>query len=83
VIGRAVLLLSLLLGSPALAQKVVVAGTHVVPPFVIRDADGGWSGISIDLWKRIAADLGWQVEFRDVPVKELVSGQREDLDVII
>jgi hypothetical protein len=73
-----------LVASTALAQNArphVVVGTHEIAPFVIHNSDGSWSGISIDLWRRITADRGYETELRDVPVAELTAG-RSDLDVI-
>jgi len=43
----------------------VVVGTMRVPPFVLRSDDGQWSGLSIDLWKRIADELQVPFEFRE------------------
>jgi polar amino acid transport system substrate-binding protein len=48
-------------GTPA---KIVV-GTMRVPPFVVRSDDGQWSGLSIELWRQIAADLKAPFEFRE------------------
>lgn len=31
-----------------------------MPPFAIRQPDGSWTGISIERWEAIAAELGWQ-----------------------
>jgi polar amino acid transport system substrate-binding protein len=42
----------------------IVVGTMRVPPFVVRSDDGEWSGLSIDLWKEIAAELKLPYEFR-------------------
>jgi polar amino acid transport system substrate-binding protein len=38
-------------------------GVVVAPPFIIKIADGHFSGISFDLWRDVAHDLGlgWQV----------------------
>lgn len=46
------------------APRVVVVGTKVAPPFVMRSPDGGWSGISIDLWAQVAVARGWQTQFK-------------------
>jgi polar amino acid transport system substrate-binding protein len=43
----------------------IVVGTMRVPPFVLRGDDGQWSGLSIDLWNRIAAELGIRFEYRE------------------
>lgn len=48
----------------ALPEKIVV-GTMRVPPFVLRSDDGNWSGLSIELWNQIAADLDVKFEFRE------------------
>ncbi len=39
------------------ADEPLIVGTKVAAPFVIRDADGSFSGIGIDLWKEIAGRL--------------------------
>jgi polar amino acid transport system substrate-binding protein len=43
----------------------VIVGTMRVPPFVLRSDDGQWNGLSIELWKEIAADLKMPFEFRE------------------
>jgi polar amino acid transport system substrate-binding protein len=43
----------------------IVVGTMRVPPFVLRSDDGQWSGLSIDLWKRIADELKVPFAFRE------------------
>jgi polar amino acid transport system substrate-binding protein len=43
----------------------IVVGTLRVPPFVLRSDDGQWSGLSVDLWKQIAAELKIDFEFRE------------------
>jgi ABC-type amino acid transport substrate-binding protein len=35
-------------------------GVKSVPPFAMPDGEGGWTGISVELWQRIAGQLGWQ-----------------------
>ena len=42
------------------AQKEIVVGTKEAPPFAMKLADGNWSGISIDLWRKIAEERGWR-----------------------
>jgi ABC-type amino acid transport substrate-binding protein len=43
----------------------LVVGTMRVPPFVLRSDDGQWSGLSIELWKQIAAEMNIPYEFRE------------------
>lgn len=57
---RVFLALLLLLWSalaPAETQRV---GIKSVPPFAMPDGQGGWTGISVELWQRIAVGLGWK-----------------------
>jgi polar amino acid transport system substrate-binding protein len=46
-------------------QAKIIVGTMRVPPFVVRSDDGQWSGLSIELWKQIAAELNIPYEFRE------------------
>jgi polar amino acid transport system substrate-binding protein len=62
-------------------KKVLVVGTHEIAPFVIKAADGSWSGISIDLVRRIASDLGMQVEVRELTIEHLVAADDPTIDV--
>jgi polar amino acid transport system substrate-binding protein len=50
--------------APIPKQKLVV-GVAVGPPFNIQNADGSWTGISIELWRRIAKELNVDFEFRE------------------
>jgi ABC-type amino acid transport substrate-binding protein len=43
----------------------IVVGTMRAPPFVLRSDDGQWSGLSIDLWRQIAAELKVRFELRE------------------
>jgi len=43
----------------------LVVGTMRVPPFVLRSDDGQWSGLSIELWTKVAAELKIPFEFRE------------------
>src|SRR5262249_46345626 len=60
--------------SAAGASHVMIVGTKVAPPFAIKSEDGSWSGISIELWRRIAADLHLSYRFEEVSLDELING---------
>jgi polar amino acid transport system substrate-binding protein len=70
------------LGTPcAVAQvsvgginNVMVVGTKIAPPFAMKSDNGTWSGISIELWRRIAADLHLSYRFEEVSLDELIDG---------
>jgi polar amino acid transport system substrate-binding protein len=51
-------------GATASPGKLVV-GTLRVPPFVLRGDDGTWSGLSIELWNQIAAELKLDFQYRE------------------
>jgi ABC-type amino acid transport substrate-binding protein len=51
--------------SASTVSTKVIVGTMRVPPFVLRSDDGQWNGLSIELWKQIAADLKIPFEFRE------------------
>ena len=67
--GSLVVLLLLLLFAPAPAQdtdqRSLLVGTKVVKPFAFKNADDQWTGISIDLWQRIAEENGYVFEWRE------------------
>ncbi len=42
------------------------------PPFTIREADGSWRGISVDLWTEIAKARGYAFEFKAMPFKDVL-----------
>ena len=55
------------------ARKLVV-GTKQTPPFAIKEPDGSWSGLSIELWRNMADDLGIEYEIRETDIRGLVRG---------
>ena len=40
------------------------------PPFAIKEEDGTWSGLAVDLWREIAAAMGVRYELREVDLVE-------------
>ena len=59
----------------AASQKELVVGTKEAPPFAMKDTDGNWSGISIDLWRRVAGTLGLRYRLAEEPnVQGLIDG---------
>lgn len=76
---------ALLLASKSFAQNEQISvGTKVAPPFVIEDDQGHFSGLSIDLWKKIADRLGITYQFHKSDLKGLISGlEKGSLDVSV
>jgi len=63
------------LGQPVVTDDAkLIIGTKQAAPFVIKNEDGSWSGISIELWRQIADDLGLSYEFRERELKGLLAG---------
>lgn len=54
------------------AAKPLIVGTKQAPPFAIKNADGTWSGISIDLWRAIANELQLKYELHEFDLDELL-----------
>lgn len=60
--------------APAAGTRLVV-GVKEAPPFAILDpATGVWSGLSVELWREVAADLGVAYELRQSDLQGLLDG---------
>ncbi|HEY0790956.1 MAG TPA: transporter substrate-binding domain-containing protein [Chthoniobacterales bacterium] len=63
----------------------LVVGLVQSPPCCMRGEDGSWSGISVELWQWIAADLGIDTEFRESTVTglfdDLAPGRPVDVSI--
>ena len=47
-----------------LSGRTLIVGTQEVPPFAMKNNEGTWTGVSIDLWRQIAAELSLPFELR-------------------
>ncbi|MBF0123454.1 MAG: transporter substrate-binding domain-containing protein [Candidatus Omnitrophica bacterium] len=62
----------------------LIVGIKPSSPFVIRNSDGTWSGVAIDLWRKISQDLNVQYEFREYDLKSLLQALRAgNVDVAV
>jgi ABC-type amino acid transport substrate-binding protein len=59
------------------APQPLIVGTKEAPPFSMKTSDGQWTGLSIELWHQIAAELNLQFEFRELALKQLLEGVAE------
>lgn len=65
-------------GQPApTSRNTLIIGTKEAPPFVIRNEDGTYSGISIDLWDRLAKDLNLKYRLTERDLEGLLRGLRD------
>ena len=68
---------------PLVKSKLMV-GTREAPPFSMKDNDGRWNGISIDLWRQIAAELKLTYKFLELDQYNLLEGLTNgSLDVVV
>jgi ABC-type amino acid transport substrate-binding protein len=54
------------------SPQPLIVGTKEAPPFSMKSSDGQWTGLSIELWRQIAAELKLQYEFRELTLKQLL-----------
>ena len=65
-------------------NKKLVIGTKETPPFAMKDENGHWTGISIDLWRQIAAELKLTYEWRELDQYSLLAGITDgSLDAVV
>ena len=56
-------------------DKVVLkVATKQSPPFAIKNLDGSWTGISIELWKHLTDELNLEYEFRELTLDQMLTG---------
>ncbi len=55
-------------------DRALVVGTKDAPPFAFKRADGSWTGISIELWRAIATELGYRYSLRETDLPGLLDG---------
>jgi len=53
--------------------KTMVIGTKEAPPFSFKDEKGQWKGISIQLWKQMAQELGLEYVFKEYDLQGLMA----------
>jgi ABC-type amino acid transport substrate-binding protein len=69
---------------PADSQSVARVGIVQAPPFAMKDADGNWQGIAVELWRHVARDLGVRFEFQEMPIPDLVAAiERRELVAVV
>ena len=69
--------------APIPKQRLIV-GVAVGPPFNMKKADGSWTGISVELWRQIAKELGVDFEFRETNLEGNFAGLAQGwLDVAV
>lgn len=63
------------LPAPTSPERGLIVGIKETPPFAMKAGDGGWQGISVELWRKVAADLKLRYRFEEVPqLSDLIEG---------
>jgi polar amino acid transport system substrate-binding protein len=60
--------------SVVVPDRELVVATKNAPPFAIKNDDGSWSGISIDLWREIASRLGLKYRLQEDDLSGMLAG---------
>jgi ABC-type amino acid transport substrate-binding protein len=55
----------------------LIVGTKQTPPFAMKQADGTWTGLSIELWKQVADELGVTYEIQEYDLKGLLEAVKD------
>jgi len=65
-------------------NNVLIVGTKSAPPFAMRNEQGEWEGISIELWKHIAKQLNLKYKFKEQNLTAMLDGVANgNLDVAV
>ncbi len=63
-------------------QNTLTIGVAEEPPFTIKNDDGSWSGLAIDLWKEISKELGVKNDFKEFDYESLLQAlANKEIDV--
>lgn len=66
------------------SDSTLTVGIAAMPPFVIKDQEKLWDGISVQLWREMSDELNIDYEFREVPQDSLLAlVARGDLDLAL
>src|ERR1700758_466347 len=63
--------------APAIPKQKYIVGVAPGPPFNIHSSNGTWTGISVELWREIANELGIDFEFRETNLSGNFDGLAE------
>jgi len=60
--------------SYAQSSSTVSVGVYECPPFVIKQDDNSYTGLSIELWQYIATQMGLEYSLKDLSLEEMLEG---------
>lgn len=59
-------------------DEELIIGTRVVPPFVIEEEDGSYSGITVHLWEHVASEMNLRYKFEQTSIQNMLDGAAEE-----
>jgi ABC-type amino acid transport substrate-binding protein len=62
---------------PSDSEAAPIVGLAPAPPFAMKDSEGNWEGIAVDLWRHVAHDLGLRFELQEMAIPDLVTGLQQ------
>ncbi len=67
---------------PLHLNQPLIVGVCETPPFAFRDANGEWTGVTIDLWEAIAKKINAKYSYKPMDLGELIAAvQNKQVDV--
>ncbi len=83
-IGALIVILSLGTMAGARADTKLRAGIYERPPFAMKDADGRWTGLAVDVWEKASSELNLPYEYvetnADDAIRQAAAGK---LDILV
>lgn len=68
----------------ATTPKILRVGLHEVPPYVIAAPSSQWSGLAVELWKKIAEKNNWEYSLVPMEYEDLLPALAAgELDVVL
>jgi polar amino acid transport system substrate-binding protein len=66
-------------------KRELIVGTKEAPPFAMKDAQGAWTGLSVELWQHMAEKLGLKYRLVEEPTVQSLVGStaRGDYDLSV
>jgi ABC-type amino acid transport substrate-binding protein len=55
-------------------QSLLILSTKESPPFSMKNENGTWTGISIELWRQIADKLDLNYQFKKLSIAQILEG---------
>ena len=55
----------------AIQAAPLKVGVHEKPPFCMKNPDGSWTGLAVDVWQNVAERAGLDYELVEVPFEDI------------